>query len=124
MKLNYKRYVTFLVGIVILTLGVTLTAKSGVGAASYDSINFALGDLFNISLSVAISATSLLVVFLAAFVRKGFPRFITLVTSVIMGISTDMWVKVIGNLSPDTILNKIMMFTIGMFFCVLDLLYI
>jgi len=115
MKLNYKRYATFLVGIVILTLGVSLTAKSGVGAGSYDSINFALRDVFNISLSLAISSTSLLVVFLAAFVRKSFPRFITFVTSVIMGVSTDMWVQVIRNLSADTIVNKIVMFIIGMF---------
>jgi uncharacterized membrane protein YczE len=114
MRLDYKRYVTFLLGILILTLGVSLTVKSGIGAGSYDSINFALSDLLRVSVSLTISATSLLMVFLAAFVRRSFPRFITFVTSVIMGTSTDMWVQIIKNLNPETLLIKMFIFVIGM----------
>lgn len=115
MKLNFKRYTIFLVGILILTLGVSLTVKSDIGAGAYDSINFALSSLFNVNVSITICATSLLIVFLTAFIRKGFPKFITFLTSVIMAISTDMWVQLIKNLTTETILSKVIMFAIGMF---------
>ncbi|OOM77235.1 hypothetical protein CLPUN_23520 [Clostridium puniceum] len=32
MRLDYKRYIIFLLGILLLTLGVSLTVKSGMGA--------------------------------------------------------------------------------------------
>ena len=44
MKLQYKKYMIFLLGIAILTLGVSMTVKSDIGAGSYDSINFAIAD--------------------------------------------------------------------------------
>ena len=37
-----KRYATFLLGIIILTLGVALIAKADIGNGSFDSINFGL----------------------------------------------------------------------------------
>ena len=49
MKLQYKKYMIFLLGIAILTLGVSMTVKSDIGTGSYDSINFAIADILNTS---------------------------------------------------------------------------
>ena len=48
MKLQYKKYMIFLLGIAILTLGVSMTVKSDIGAGSYDSINFAIADILTL----------------------------------------------------------------------------
>ena len=58
MKLQYKKYMIFLLGIAILTLGVSMTVKSDIGAGSYDSINFAIADILNTKVSLAISIDS------------------------------------------------------------------
>ncbi|OOM77236.1 hypothetical protein CLPUN_23530 [Clostridium puniceum] len=69
----------------------------------------------SVSIFLTISGVSLIVVILAAFVRKGLPRVITLVTSVIMAISTSMWVEVIKDLNAENLLSKIIIFIVGMF---------
>ena len=46
MKFNIKSSLIFLLGILIMTLGVSLTVKSEIGAGAYDSINFGLAKLF------------------------------------------------------------------------------
>lgn len=114
MKLQYKKYIIFLLGISILTLGVSMTVKSDIGAGSYDSINFAIADMLNIKVSLAISITSFMVLIIAAFIRKEAPRITTFITSVIMGLFTDIWVKIVDLIQVNTILNKGLVFTIGM----------
>ena len=52
MKFNIKSLLIFLLGILIMTLGVSLTVKSEIGAGAYDSINFALSSLFNVNVSI------------------------------------------------------------------------
>ena len=103
MKLQYKKYMIFLLGIAILTLGVSMTVKSDIGAGSYDSINFAIADILNTKVSLAISMTAFLVLIITTFI-----------TSVIMGLFTDVWVKVVDLIPVDTILNKLILFIVGM----------
>ena len=69
MKLQYKKYMIFLLGIAILTLGVSMTVKSDIGAGSYDSINFAIADILNTKVSLAISMTAFLVLIITAYIR-------------------------------------------------------
>ncbi len=114
MKLQYKKYIIFLLGIAILTLGVSMTVKSDIGAGSYDSINFAVADMLNIKVSLAISITSFIVLIIAAFIRREAPRITTFITSVIMGLFTDIWVKIVDLIQVNTILNKGLVFIVGM----------
>ncbi|GIM29146.1 hypothetical protein CPJCM30710_18120 [Clostridium polyendosporum] len=113
MKKNILRYLTFLMGILIMTLGVSLTVKSGLGAGSYDSINFAIAYIFHINVSIGIYATALLIVFITAFIRKSRPRFQTFIPSVIMGITTDIWVRVIKTIPTDILYMRIFIFIAG-----------
>ena len=82
MKFNIKRYIIFLIGILVMTLGVSLTVKSEVGAGAYDSINFGLANLFKISVSIAIWVTSFIVVIIASILRRKFLKLTTFVTAI------------------------------------------
>ncbi|MGL5315161.1 MAG: YczE/YyaS/YitT family protein [Peptostreptococcaceae bacterium] len=114
MRLNSKKYLIFIIGIAILTLGVSLTVKSNLGAGSYDSINFALAEKLNINVSVAICGTAFIALILSAIIKKGLPRITTFITSMIMGIFTDVWVSLLGNLNVETVVMKAVVFSIGM----------
>lgn len=114
MRVNVKKYLTFFIGIAILTLGVSLTVKSNLGAGSYDSINFALAEKLNINVSVAICGTAFIALILSAIIKKGLPRITTFITSMIMGIFTDIWVSLLGNFNAETVGIKVVLFSIGM----------
>lgn len=114
MKKNFKEYIIFFVGIAILTLGVSLTVKSNLGAGSYDSINFALAEKLNINVSLTICSTAFIALIISAILKKGLPRITTFITSMLMGIFTDIWVSLLGNLNAETIGIKVVVFIIGM----------
>lgn len=96
-----------------MTLGVSLTVKSEVGAGAYDSINFGLAKLLNINVSIAIWLTSFIVVVIASIIRRKFLKLTTFATAIIVGISTDMWVMMIRNIVFNTIFEKVFTFSIG-----------
>lgn len=113
MNFNIKRYTMFLIGILLMTLGASLTVKSEVGAGAYDSINFGLAKLLNINVSIAIWITSFIIVVIAAIIRKKFLKLTTFITAIIIGTSTDMWVIIIRNIDLNTIYLKVFTFFIG-----------
>lgn len=113
MKINFKRYLIFLIGIAILTLGVSMTIKSNIGAGAYDSINFALASKFNVSVSITISSTALIALIISGFIRRKLPRISTFITSILMGVFTDIWVSVVSYINTNTIFMKIIVFLMG-----------
>ena len=72
-------------------MGVVLTINAHLGAGGYDALNFALAERLRINTSLGIYATAVLVVILTAFIRKGYPRLETFISSFFLGIFTDMW---------------------------------
>ncbi len=79
------------IGVGIMPMGVVLTINAHLGAGGYDALNFALAERLRINTSLGIYATAVLVVILTAFIRKGYPRLETFISSFFLGIFTDMW---------------------------------
>lgn len=113
MNFNARKYIIFLLGILTMTLGVSLTVKSEIGAGAYDSINFGLAALFNINVSIAIWATSFIIVVITAVIRRKFLKLTTFITALIVGSSTDMWVILVKNISLNSTFGKVIVFFIG-----------
>jgi len=113
MKYSVKQFVIFLSGILLMTLGISLTVKSEVGAGAYDSINFGLANLLKINVSIAIWITSFVVAVISSMVRKRFLKLTTFLTSIIVGISTDMWVMMTEDIILNTTYEKIVIYFIG-----------
>lgn len=113
MIFNIRKYVIFLLGILIMTLGVSLTVKSEIGAGAYDSINFGLAKLLNINVSIAIWTTSFIVVIIAAAIRRRFLKLTTFITALVVGSSTDIWVMMVKNISLNSAFEKVIVFFIG-----------
>ena len=80
------------IGVGIMPMGVVLTINAHLGAGGYDALNFALAERLRINTSLGIYATAVLVVILTAFIRKGYPRLETFISSFFLGIFTDMYI--------------------------------
>lgn len=108
-------YVQYVGGILILTLGVALSSKAGLGTGSLDSINFALASRTQLNLSIVIVLMAFVAIFISAVIRRGKLSFKTLMTAIFMGVSTESWVKIIEIITVDTIAQQIIVFALAIF---------
>lgn len=97
--------VLYLIGILLMPMGVVMTIMSGLGAGGYDAWNFALAGVLGQPVSVGIYISSVCVILLTAGIRRRKPRFTTFVTSFLLGIVTELWQQIclksrIGTLPP------------------------
>ena len=79
----------------LYAMGVVLTINVNLGVSGYDALNIVLAEWLHINTSLAIYATAFLVVFLAAFIRKRYPRMGAFISFFFLGIFTDMWKTVL-----------------------------
>lgn len=115
MKRNKMDYVQYVGGILILTLGVALSSKAGLGTGSLDSINFALASRTQLNLSIVIVLMAFVAIFISAVIRRGKLSFKTLMTAIFMGVFTESWVKIIDVINVDTIAQQIIVFALAIF---------
>ena len=108
-------YVQYVGGILILTLGVALSSKAGLGTGSLDSINFALASRTQLNLSIVIVLMAFIAIFISAVIRRGKLSFKTLMTALFMGVFTESWVKIIDVINVDTIAQQIIIFSLAIF---------
>ena len=101
-------------GLALMTFGVVLTINGHLGAGGVDAMNFAMADALHVNTSVAIYITGIVSVALAALVRHQKPNLLAFVSSIVMGLFTDLWKQVLAGVQGSTMVSKILIFVIGM----------
>lgn len=109
-----KRILIFIAGILILTLGVSLIYKSDLGLGSYDAVSFGLIKKFNISATLAMVITGTVSLIIGAILRKKMPKFISFITSVLIGGFLDVWTIILKSIYIESIIAKIVIFILGL----------
>lgn len=109
----FYRLLFYLVGLVVLTLGVSLTIKAEIGAGSWDALNVALSETvgFTIGSWVIIIGISLIV--LNSLMLHTKPDLWAFVPNVMIGMMIDFWMVVLRNMDPVFVLEKLLMFVVG-----------
>ena len=108
-----KHVILYLIGVGIMPLGVVLTINAHLGSGGYDALNFALSDFFKINTSITIYGTAFIILIITAVIRRGFPRFQTFISSLLLGLSTDLWKFVFNGIEGTEIITRVIMFTGG-----------
>lgn len=109
-----KRVLLFVTGIIILTLGVALTLKSGLGAGSWDSVNVGLSKIFGLSVGSFAFIVGVVMTILAGILRGGKFKPQTLITAFVLSAFTDFWLNIINNMTlKDSIFNRSMCLLAG-----------
>ncbi len=93
---NKKRYLLFLIGIIILTLGVALTIKADFGVGPWDAVNVALNRIYGLSIGTFAIIIAVIITIMNGLLREGKFNFYTLITALLLGIFTDFWCYIIG----------------------------
>ena len=114
-SLSKVKYAFYILGILILTLGISLTIQSNLGTSPFDAL------LVGLSVNVGLTVGSweiivaLILICCNAFLKRQRPEVLGLVTAFITGIGIDMWLFLLHNLiTPELWLSKLICFGIGL----------
>ena len=111
-KIQYALYV---LGILILTLGITLTIQSDIGTSPFDAL--LVGLFLNVGLTVGSweIIIALILICCNSLLKRQRPEVLGLLTAFITGIGIDMWLYLLHNLIiPELWLYKLVCFGIGL----------
>lgn len=111
------KYVFFVFGILLLTLGISFTIQSDLGTSPFDALLVGLSN--NVGLTVG--SWEILIAFLLigcnSILKREKPEILGLVTAFITGIAIDMWLFLLQNIiTPELWVSKAVCFGIGLVF--------
>lgn len=90
-QLNMKRFSFYVIGLFILTAGVTLTIKSDIGAGAWDALNVGLSHTIGFTVGSWVIIVGIILIIVNAFLMKAWPDFLALITIIVTGVFVDFW---------------------------------
>ncbi|WP_339177006.1 YitT family protein [Paenibacillus sp. FSL H8-0317] len=109
------KYVLFVTGILILTLGISLTIQSELGTSPFDALLVGLSQHVGLSVGSWEVILAFLLIGCNSLLKQQKPEFLGLVTAFITGVGIDIWLYVSDFLiTPEVYYTKLMTFVIGL----------
>ena len=106
--------VLYLIALVTMPLGVVLTINAHSGACGIDALNFALAERLGLNTSLGIYITSIVILCVAALVRRSYPHVQCFITAFLLGISTDIWQRILEPVQGEGLLSQIVILMTGL----------
>ncbi|MTI82013.1 MAG: YitT family protein [Firmicutes bacterium] len=114
MSLALRKFLTYVIGILILTLGIALTIQSKMGTSPFDALLVGLFRSFGLTIGSWEIIVGLTMVLLNAIAQKKRPEYLALLTSLITGAGIDFWVFLLHDwLNPATLIGQLVCVNIG-----------
>lgn len=114
MSIKIKRVISFLLGLFVLSLGISFTIKSELGAGAWDALNVGLSNLTGLTVGTWTILVGVILIFVNALLLKKKPEFIAITTVLIIGYFIDFWlIFVFPEFKIETIVMKFVILFIG-----------
>lgn len=111
------RLTFYLIGLLILSFGVTLTIKSDLGAGPWDALNVGLSSTFGLTVGSWVIIVGLILITVNAFLLQNKPDIFAVFTIVIVGGLIDFWlIYVLHQFEPTTFIIKLIVLILGLLF--------
>lgn len=88
------RTIFYLIGLLFLTLGISLAIKAGLGASAWDALAVGESKTFGLSVGNWIIINSSILLFVNAFLQKKRPDWLAAITFILIGRFLDFWLTV------------------------------
>ncbi|MGG4110202.1 YitT family protein [Bacillus subtilis] len=109
------KYIFYGLGILILSLGISLTIQSGLGTSPFDALLVGLSKEVGLTVGSWEVLISVLLLFCNAILTRKKPILLGLITAFITGIGIDLWLFVVKNtIYLNALLSKLICFGIGL----------
>ncbi len=107
----------YIVGIIILTLGIAVTILSLLGTSPYDSLLVGLNRTFGLTVGTWEIVVGLSMFIFNTIAEKRRPEYFALITSIITGIGIDSWLFLLSEVViPTSLLGEFGFYSLGLFF--------
>lgn len=90
-----KRILFYVIGLIILAFGISLTIKADIGAGAWDALNVGLSQTIGLTVGIWVFLVGFIVLFVNGILLKKMPDFLSLVTIFIIGMFIDFWLLVV-----------------------------
>ncbi|MCA1055504.1 YitT family protein [Rossellomorea aquimaris] len=109
-----KRSIFFTIGLFILTLGVSLIIKSGLGASAWDALAVGQSRMFGITVGTAVFINGIVLIILNAIIMKKRPDILATLTIFVIGLLIDFWLLVVlADFAPQALINQFLAIGFG-----------
>jgi len=114
MNTNMKRALSYLLGLFILSIGISFTIIARLGAGAWDALAVGLSNLTGFSVGTWVILIGVILIFVNALIMKNRPQFISIITVIILGYFIDFWlIFVFPNFFVETILLRFVILLSG-----------
>jgi uncharacterized protein len=109
-----RRSAFFTIGLFILTMGVSLIIKSGLGASAWDALAVGQSRMFDITVGTAVFINGIVLIALNAIIMKKRPDVLATLTIFVIGLLIDFWLLIIlSDFAPVMMVNQFIALGIG-----------
>ncbi|PRR89004.1 YczE/YyaS/YitT family protein [Bacillus atrophaeus] len=109
------KYTFYVLGILILTLGISFTIQSDLGTSPFDAVVVGLSKNVGLTVGCWEIIIAFILICCNTFLKRQRPEVLGLLTAFITGIGIDMWLFLLHNLiTPDLWYSKVICFGIGL----------
>ena len=108
----FYRIMFFLIGLLFLSLGISLTIISGLGSGAWDALNVGLAQTIGLTPGSWVVLVGVILIVVNAFLLKKRPDIGAIITLFLTGIFTDFWLLQMF----DELVLSIMLEKLGIFF--------
>jgi uncharacterized protein len=110
-----KRLLFWLLGVVILSLGASLTIKSNIGVGAWDALNVGLSRIYGLTVGSFVIIIGIIILFVNAILLKSRPEYLAVFTFFIIGSLIDFWMLVaLKNFEPNEYILKLVILILGL----------
>lgn len=109
------KYIFYVLGILILTLGISFTIQSDLGTSPFDALLIGLSINFGLTVGSWEVIIALILICFNSSLKRQKPEVLGLLTAFITGFGIDMWLFLLHNLiTPELWYGKVVCFGIGL----------
>ncbi len=108
------RIVFFLVGLLIMALGISIIAISNFGNGPWDAVNIGLSDRTGLSIGLCMNIVAVIQIIIGGIINKEFPNIATMITSICLGLFIDFWMLFLGKIAVVGTLMKFGVFLLAL----------
>ncbi|MDQ0245471.1 putative membrane protein YczE [Bacillus fengqiuensis] len=102
-----ERSLFFTIGLLILTMGVALIIKSGLGASAWDALAVGESNMFGFTVGTAVFVNGIILIFINAALLKKKPEILAAATIFVIGALIDFWLLIVfKTFSPQGLISQ------------------
>lgn len=111
----FYRVLFFIIGLTVLSFGISMTIKAGLGTGAWDALNVGLSETVGLTPGSWVVIVGVILIFVNAALVKRRPDFAAVITLLITGVLIDFWIlRVFDELVVTGYVKQSVIFLLGM----------